>query len=182
MQKQGYAIFANDSFPIFATPGFVSRAFGETLAPMTTRHPIHPAPETLAQLTQDQVEELMRAHAQKRREAEDIAAAHSRIVEDCAVELLRRDPNRRRIEIGELADLTDGWAKSIAKKHRIPTPTSKAGAKERTDERIRELLDADLEMPVVEAASKLGVSPERVRQYIRENNLPARPRRRPSAD
>ncbi|WP_435111635.1 winged helix-turn-helix transcriptional regulator [Nocardiopsis synnemataformans] len=143
---------------------------------MTTTEPTDP--EDLAALSTPDLEAQVRMHGRLRQEAETAAATHQEFVERAVLELLKRDPNRLRAELSELAGRGDEtWIKRLAAAAGIPTPTRKAGSKERTTRRILDLLESDPEMPVVEAAAQLKLSPERVRLAMREHNLPPRPRK-----
>lgn len=134
-------------------------------------------PNDLSDLATPDLEEHVRTHAQLRQEAEEQARIHHAAVEAGALELLRRNPNRLRAEVAELSGRGESWVKTLAQRAGIPTPTSKAGARERTDQRIMELLSAQPELTAKEAAAKLGLSPERIRQTMRRQGLSARPRR-----
>lgn len=131
---------------------------------MSTPHVDHPRAQELAD------------KGRTRAEAAAAFAEADRDARKTVVEILKDDPDLRREDLAALADLSVDIVKRLAAEAGVPAPRTKAKTKARTDAAIAAALEKEPAATTAELAADVGVSPARITSYLREHQLPPRPR------
>lgn len=158
------ATLARILFAILAGMGCGCGVICAKLIAMSTPHIDHPRAHELAE------------QGRARTSAHNQFLHADRATRKLVIEILKDDPDLRREDLATVAGLGVDVVKRLATEAGVPSPRTKAKTKERTDAAIAAAMGQEPTATTAELAHAVGVSSARITSYLREHQLPARPR------